>query len=632
MRSLFLIVLTSLFIKCSQADKSDVKLDQRNVDKKVEKANAYFEIGDSLYYVNEFEEAIKWYHKAIQKIEDGIDLKLESNLTNDIGLSYKKMGIADSAIKYYQYAAALDLKLKDSANLIGRWRNLANVYKNQGRYSISIELLTACLQVAQNLKNERSAAATYNSIGGIYLQQDNYQKAIGYYKSAQHIYQNIEEQKREAFVLNNLGVCYEEKGDYDSALFYYNASKDIKLNLDLGSLSSTLDNIGSVYGKLRKWDSSFFYLSTAYDIREGIRDQRGLASTANALAEYHLEVGKPKLASPYLEQAAQYAIDQDDRRILQENYFQKANYYEQIGAAVQALKYFKLWSTLKDSVFNQEKILTAQIQFDYELDGEEKGRQLAEQQVKLAETKASKRLIASVVLALFLFLLSGFSFIFYKQRRKLIALNKELKVKGDKIELLNKQNVHFTKNSLAGIVGMLNSQIKRLDDGKLRSTLVAERLRMETISLLYRQLFLDDSSDRVRIKPFLEGIVTNTMESLLGSDFANDLKLNISDVALQNEEALSLGMIVNEASLNACKYAFSLEKRFFTVTLKEQSEKLVLEISDSGPGFPLDLDWRTSSSFGLQLIRLLALDLKGDLDVESTNSGVTYNLNIPLVR
>lgn len=89
----------------------------------------------------------------------------------------------------------------------------------------------------------------------------------------------------------------------------------------------------------------------------------------------------------------------------------------------------------------------------------------------------------------------------------------------------------------------------------------------------------------------------------------NRVKLTVDaeGVTLGIQQALSLGLIINELISNSLKYGFpgNMHGRIM-IRLKTCGKKLIeLVISDNGVGIPEDLDLRNIKSLGLNLIVLL---------------------------
>ena len=59
--------------------------------------------------------------------------------------------------------------------------------------------------------------------------------------------------------------------------------------------------------------------------------------------------------------------------------------------------------------------------------------------------------------------------------------------------------------------------------------------------------------------------------------------------------------------------------------LKEAIKHVLIEVSDDGVGFPPDLDWESSPSLGLQLVRNLTDQIDGTAEMIS-DGGTTFRI------
>jgi two-component sensor histidine kinase len=93
------------------------------------------------------------------------------------------------------------------------------------------------------------------------------------------------------------------------------------------------------------------------------------------------------------------------------------------------------------------------------------------------------------------------------------------------------------------------------------------------------------------------------------------------------ETALPVGLIINELLTNAFKYAFpDKNPGTILVGLSEAEEDFCLiTVSDNGVGLPANFIPESSSSLGMYIVRLLAEQLDGTLQIDRTN-GTTFNI------
>jgi two-component sensor histidine kinase len=220
-----------------------------------------------------------------------------------------------------------------------------------------------------------------------------------------------------------------------------------------------------------------------------------------------------------------------------------------------------------------------------------------------------------------------FVFAVNKQKKIVSRLNLALDAKNQNITLLNNENLHFTKNAFTEISSLLRIQSAKLT-GPGKDLITGMQLRIETIGLLYRQLFVENTN-QTKLDVLISAIANNTLDGLADYTVIRDFKL--APVTASKELALNLALIANEICINACKYAFSAkgqDRLALRLSMDDQS-KLVLVFCDHGSGLPADVHWETSASFGLRLIRLLAQDSDAKMTVSNDNSsGLIYRFEI----
>ena len=122
------------------------------------------------------------------------------------------------------------------------------------------------------------------------------------------------------------------------------------------------------------------------------------------------------------------------------------------------------------------------------------------------------------------------------------------------------------------------------------------------------------------MKEYIEELVDHLRDSYTVSRKIN-FKLYIEPIELDVNPAISLGLIVNEAIINAFKYAFPEERSgAIHLSLRKKSEtNYTLSIEDDGIGFPNEFIPSQNQSLGLTLIRGFSAQLDADLKIESKN-------------
>jgi two-component sensor histidine kinase len=105
--------------------------------------------------------------------------------------------------------------------------------------------------------------------------------------------------------------------------------------------------------------------------------------------------------------------------------------------------------------------------------------------------------------------------------------------------------------------------------------------------------------------------------------------VEIESFLIDRDQALPLGLLVNEIISNAFKHAFqgasSGRVRISLSTVSDREARLT--ISDNGRGFNPD---STPQNMGTKLIAAFASQLKGEVESESSERGTTFTLTFPV--
>ncbi len=90
------------------------------------------------------------------------------------------------------------------------------------------------------------------------------------------------------------------------------------------------------------------------------------------------------------------------------------------------------------------------------------------------------------------------------------------------------------------------------------------------------------------------------------------------------DTAIPCGLIINELVSNSLKHAFTNQTdNLIEINLKKQNGKsYLLTVSDNGCGFPENIDFRNTSSLGMQLVSTLVNQLDGTIQLNCENGSM----------
>nr|WP_255596592.1 sensor histidine kinase [Flavobacterium potami] len=184
---------------------------------------------------------------------------------------------------------------------------------------------------------------------------------------------------------------------------------------------------------------------------------------------------------------------------------------------------------------------------------------------------------------------------------------------------------HRVKNNLQIVMSLLRSQSSNLTNEEAFEAIQKSQHRLYAISLLHQKLYMTDIVREIEMKNYIDDLLENFVDTF-GLYGRIDFSVDIDRVYLHETQAISVGLILNEAVTNAIKYAFPEQsKGTITIMMKANCLKTILEISDNGIGLSVDFDIDTASTLGTTLIKGLAEQLDGDVSFVNTN-GLTVRV------
>lgn len=212
-------------------------------------------------------------------------------------------------------------------------------------------------------------------------------------------------------------------------------------------------------------------------------------------------------------------------------------------------------------------------------------------------------------------------------------------------ELLLRETHHRVKNHLGALSGLLSLQALQSDGEQTRSALQDASSRTRSMSLLYDRLYHGEAGESVNAREYLEPLIEGTLE-LLASQGVITSSADICDIRLDSGVLAPLGLILSELITNSVKYAFPAGhgEKTIRISLTTDRSGVRFVYADSGIGMPAAETSSESTSFGVQLIRMLAEQMGGTVeigdsdaafgagssgDADAGGGGTCYTIHIP---
>ncbi len=463
-------------------------------------------------------------------------------------------------------------------------------------------------------KNDTSAmAAYYNDLGVFFNSIKNSDSAEYYFVKAKHLLENMQYpiinevyiNFFKALVDGNLGLAYYNRGRIKEAIPLLR--RDIYCSTKANNFESALNSdllMVKCYLDLKDMNTARLYLDSAgLLIRDEIRETNPKLKYTLAKAEYYNAAGDLSQAN----RCYRDYLDMSNKALEVENEQQQKN--ENISISVEQGE---------SELMEKDKLLKAV-------------------QLKEATQKSYQAYLFAGILILLVAvgLLVGNNYSVKKREAQLSIKNMQISAQKQVIEqalkdkeILIKEIHHRVKNNLQIITSMLSLQIAKVDDEKTGMILRDARQRISSIALTHQMLYQKENLSDINLGEYIERLVRQVEFLMPASNVEMVTDIYSRGTRLSIDNAVPLGLLVNEMLTNAYKHAFPEgAKGRITLTLTEDEKTFTLVVGDNGIGLPENFDAVDKKTLGMELIYILAEQLDSKLEITQKN-GTIFTLKI----
>jgi len=193
-------------------------------------------------------------------------------------------------------------------------------------------------------------------------------------------------------------------------------------------------------------------------------------------------------------------------------------------------------------------------------------------------------------------------------------------------EVLLKEVHHRVKNNLQVISSLLSLQSQHIKDKEYMEMFKESQNRVWSMSLIHEKLYQSKDLSRIDMNEYTKDLTTSLFRSYADSAAAIKLKTKIGDISLDITTAIPCGLIINELTSNSLKHGFPNGRQGgITITMHPVNNKIVLVVSDTGVGFPKGIDFRNTTTLGIQLVITLVEQLEGTIELDR-RAGSTFTI------
>ena len=186
---------------------------------------------------------------------------------------------------------------------------------------------------------------------------------------------------------------------------------------------------------------------------------------------------------------------------------------------------------------------------------------------------------------------------------------------------------HRVRNYFQMILGLLASRSRKAKTEESRAEYSEIMTRVTAIALAQDLLTIKSGQSVVDAGTYLDALCSG-FERTVGEQLK--IQRDLEALVMRPERAVPLGLILNELVTNCVKYAAAgRPDAFIGVRFRSDpgANEACLTVQDDGPG----MGEERPGSMGLALVRSLAAQLSGRVEVESAGSGTTVAVTFPMV-
>jgi len=505
------------------------------------KAEILIKLGYS-YNAIDAKKTITYYLEALSLFGAKLDSHRKGILLNKIGFHNWELGNYIESINYYKDALSIFSELNESDMIAKVANNLAVVYWGLNNYNDALELYQKALKIRKEEKDFEGISLTLNNIGFVYQEWGLFNDALKYHEEALVNANKTNKLYARAYSYKGLGKCYETKNNYSKALDYYKLSYKNYFDDNNGNraISVALKDIGGIYYKLNQYNEAINYYKKSLEQSKKNNDQFRTAIAEYCLGQTYLKLNKTNTAYKYIGESLDKAIKNGYNSLIKDNQFILSEMEEKKGNIYKALEYYKNASTMKDSIFNTEKVSKfTDLQIKYHLDQKSQENLLLRKNNKIQElTIKEQNNIANILIISGVFILIVL-FLMVKSHISGKKMNKEKEKLIDDLKLEISVREHAEKE-VAKYIDVLHVTNSTLEQSSNELVLLNVKLEESKKSLL------ESNANKDKFFSIISHDLKSPFNSILGIT-----ELLVSDYdKLTSDEIKEMLQLLRNSSVN----------------------------------------------------------------------------------
>lgn len=193
-------------------------------------------------------------------------------------------------------------------------------------------------------------------------------------------------------------------------------------------------------------------------------------------------------------------------------------------------------------------------------------------------------------------------------------------------EVLIKEIHHRVKNNLMVISSLLNLQSQYIKDKEALDIFRESQNRARSMALIHERLYRSSDLKRIDFGDYIQTLANDLFHTYVTDPVRVKLNMCVENLMVDINTTVPLGLIVNELVTNSMKHGFVGDTEGeINIDFHKEVDEFVLVVEDTGVGFPDDIDFRNTSTLGLQLVNNLTTQIDGKIELNK-NKGTKFRI------
>lgn len=497
------------------------------------------------------------------------------------GELYERVSDNEQAEPYFLKALRILESHRDSTKLLKIYFRLSEMEQRQAHLSEALSYANRALSIAKGIPSVSGLIEAYRRLGHV-----------------RHFIWNGKSKSGS----DSVYACYLKSGQLATAV--HDTLGIAVASVYLGSFVLNKNPTGAIP-----------YLTKAFPLFVHLNHTEWQIKTLIHLSDAYRRTGKLPMAWQSLEQAKHICADQGvvEHGIQAMLEDRTSQYYRATGEWEKALYHFERLNELERlQLIADRNGAVTRLNIEYQTQKKEAQLRAQQKEINLSTQTLHIQQRFTLLASLLFITVAGLSVVFFRLYRKNQRTSRQNQ------ELVKEQN-HRVKNNLQVVSSLLSLQAERLTDEVAKRAVEESQLRVQAMAILHRRLYDGEQLAQVDMSDFIRELVSGVIQTF---DWANvSILFDLAPIYLSADKAIPLGLILNELTTNACKYAFpSNDAPAFWIRCQQKGRTVQLRVADNGPGLG-DMDVPTmqmddllvarGQSFGLILIQSQVAQLNG---------------------